>query len=46
VGQPLPPPFTATDVQPRGGTLVVFQSRTLLHEVLPAFRRRFAITQW
>ena len=34
------------DVEPRGGTLVVFKSRLLLHEVLPAHRRRFAITQW
>ena len=26
--------------------MVVFKSRTLLHEVLPSHRRRFAITQW
>ena len=37
---------SVVDVQPEGGTMVVFKSRTLLHEVLPSHRRRFAITQW
>ena len=43
---------TADDVRrvaPRGGRLVLFDSRTLLHEVLPHARRgddRFALTLW
>jgi len=34
------------DVDPGGGTLVLFRSRDLLHEVLPATHRRFALTMW
>lgn len=34
------------DVQPRGGQLVIFFSRELLHEVLPAHRRRWALSLW
>jgi hypothetical protein len=34
------------DVCPRGGTLVLFRSRVLLHEVLPARRRRWALSVW
>jgi len=34
------------DISPIGGRLVVFKSRQLVHEVLPSFRRRFAISCW
>mmetsp|Transcript_126454 Transcript_126454/g.224085 ORF Transcript_126454/g.224085 Transcript_126454/m.224085 type:complete len:494 (-) Transcript_126454:170-1651(-) len=34
------------DIQPRGGQLVIFFSRELLHEVRPAWRRRWAISLW
>lgn len=34
------------DVNPRGGRAVLFPSRSLLHEVLPSFRRRYALTLW
>merc|ERR1711908_264019 len=34
------------DVVPIGGTIVLFDSRTILHEVLPASRKRFAMTAW
>ncbi len=34
------------DIQPRGGTLVLFRSDTVLHEVLPATRPRFSLTGW
>lgn len=29
-----------------GGTLVVFDSRVILHEVMPALDRRMALTLW
>ena len=35
-----------TDVAPIAGRLVLFQSRTMLHEVLPVHRRRFSLTGW
>lgn len=34
------------EVVPSGGTLVVFESRRVWHEVLPSKRLRFAITLW
>jgi len=34
------------DVAPAGGTLVVFDSRVVLHEVMPTFSRRLALTLW
>ncbi len=34
------------DVLPRGGTLVVFLSNLIEHEVLPATRERFSLTGW
>ena len=34
------------DIPPVGGRLVVFDSQTVLHEVLPSFRERAAITVW
>ena len=38
--------YTYTDVQPAGGTMVVFDSCTVAHEVLPSSRDRFALTCW
>ena len=35
-----------TDVSPLSGRLVVFDSRRVLHEVLPAFRERWALSAW
>jgi SM-20-related protein len=37
---------TAVRVAPRGGTLVVFLSERLPHEVLPARRERLSLTGW
>jgi len=34
------------DVAPRGGTLVVFDSRRIEHQVLPTAKDRFALTCW
>merc|ERR1712039_649591 len=34
------------DVEPGCGTLLLFRSRDLLHEVLPTTHRRFALTMW
>lgn len=34
------------DVCPAGGTLVIFRSKKLLHEVMPAHRRRWALSMW
>ena len=34
------------EVPPAAGTLVVFKSRELLHEVLPAHHRRMALSLW
>eukprot|EP00929_Paragymnodinium_shiwhaense_P015141 TRINITY_DN123179_c0_g1_i1.p1 TRINITY_DN123179_c0_g1~~TRINITY_DN123179_c0_g1_i1.p1 ORF type:complete len:476 (-),score=105.97 TRINITY_DN123179_c0_g1_i1:342-1676(-) len=34
------------DVAPRGGTAVLFPAREVLHEVLPAHARRYALTLW
>jgi SM-20-related protein len=39
------PDGKARDVEPRGGTLVVFASE-LEHEVLPARRERFSLAGW
>ena len=36
----------AVDLEPRGGTAVFFPSRVLLHEVLPSYKRRYALTLW
>eukprot|EP00798_Chlamydomonas_sp_ICE-L_P030218 gene30218-35206_t len=35
-----------TDVAPLAGRLVLFQSRLLDHEVLPAYHRRWALSAW
>lgn len=35
-----------TVVSPAGGTLVLFDSRRLLHEVTPSHRDRYALTLW
>lgn len=35
-----------TDVVPKGGTLVVFDSRRIWHQVLPSTRQRMALTCW
>jgi hypothetical protein len=37
------PPF---DVQPKGGTLVIFQSDKVEHMVLPSIADRYALTSW
>ena len=35
------------EVAPRAGTLVIFRSKTLLlHEVLPSYARRIALSLW
>ena len=34
------------DIRPELGTLVIFRSDKLVHEVLPTYRRRFAFTTW
>ena len=31
---------------PKAGRLVLFKARTVLHEVLPTHRKRFALTLW
>ena len=36
----------AVEVEPRRGTLVLFWSHTILHEVLPASATRFALSMW
>jgi len=33
-------------IEPKGGTMVVFDSRTVLHQMLPANERRIALTIW
>jgi len=43
---PPPPPQKYVDVQPLPGRLVVFDSRRILHGVMPSYRRRWAITVW
>jgi SM-20-related protein len=37
---------TTVDIWPEAGTLVLFDSRTLEHEVLPATRPRYSLTGW
>eukprot|EP01063_Lacrimia_lanifica_P001468 TRINITY_DN1074_c0_g1_i23.p2 TRINITY_DN1074_c0_g1~~TRINITY_DN1074_c0_g1_i23.p2 ORF type:complete len:155 (+),score=20.32 TRINITY_DN1074_c0_g1_i23:1483-1947(+) len=34
------------DIDPQGGRLLLFDSKVLLHEVLPSRRERFALTVW
>lgn len=34
------------DVQPEGGSLLLFRSRDLAHEVLQTYNRRFALSMW
>jgi len=34
------------DILPAGGCLALFFSKEILHEVLPAWRRRWAMTMW
>lgn len=40
---PQPPPI---DIAPEAGRIVLFQSRLVEHEVLPAFRERWALSAW
>lgn len=35
-----------TDIEPRGGRLLLFDSTAVEHEVLPTFRTRMALTLW
>lgn len=42
---PAAPPVEHT-LDPRAGRLVLFKSRTVMHEVLPTHRKRFALTLW
>ncbi len=35
-----------TDVIPKGGTLVIFDSRRIWHQVLPSTQQRLALTCW
>uniref|UniRef100_A0A7S4PUM9 Fe2OG dioxygenase domain-containing protein n=1 Tax=Alexandrium monilatum TaxID=311494 RepID=A0A7S4PUM9_9DINO len=42
----LPPGMPAQKVEPTGGRLVVFDSRVVEHEVLPARSPRMALTLW
>jgi len=42
----LPSPQKYVDVEPLPGRLVVFDSRRILHGVMPSYRRRWAITVW
>ena len=37
---------TYTDVIPKGGTLVIFDSRRIWHQVLPSTQQRLALTCW
>lgn len=37
---------TFTDVSPTGGTLIIFDSEKVEHEVLPSTKDRYAITLW
>ena len=39
------PPAKVT-LDPKAGRLVLFQARTIMHEVLPTHRKRFALTLW
>lgn len=39
-------PHRFLDILPRAGTLVVFRSDTIYHEVLPATRQRLSVTGW
>ena len=34
------------DIEPQGGTLVLFLSERFYHEVLPATRERLSLTGW
>lgn len=34
------------DVEPLGDRLLIFQSRSIEHEVMPSHGKRFAITMW
>ena len=43
---PPPSPQKYVDVEPLPGRLVVFDSRRILHGVMPSYRRRWAITVW
>lgn len=35
-----------TDVEPRAGRVALFDSRRVEHEVLPAWRQRWALSAW
>lgn len=41
-----PDELPAIDIQPEAGTLVLFRSADLLHEVLPARRERWSVAGW
>lgn len=34
------------NIEPIGGRMVIFDSRTVLHEVMPSYQRRIALTCW
>ena len=40
------PESSHVDIAPRGGRLVIFDSRRVLHEVRPSFASRWALTAW
>ena len=39
-------PAVRREVDPAPGKLVIFRARTVIHEVLPTNRKRFAVTLW
>ena len=41
-----PWPEQKHQTDPQAGRLVLFKSRTVMHEVLPTHRKRFALTLW
>ncbi len=34
------------DIDPKSGRLIIFRSQQVLHEVLPTYRSRLAVTAW
>ena len=45
-GATLPGPPDKRLLDPKPGQLCVFRARTIMHEVLPTHRKRFAVTLW
>ena len=53
-GSPDPPPAIVGtwsedgihDVEPRGGRLIIFDARRILHEVRPSYAPRWALSAW